>query len=88
MSKRKFQNKKVRNATPLFYDGIKFKSKLEVYCYNKLKENNIKAPYEENTFTIIDNFIYNGEKVRKMTYKPDFVGKDFVIECKGKANDA
>ncbi|HKL75079.1 MAG TPA: DUF1064 domain-containing protein [Halanaerobiales bacterium] len=88
MSKKKSKNKKVKNATPLFYDGIKFKSKLEVYCYNKLKENNIEAPYEENTFVIIDAFVYNDEKVRKMTYKPDFVGKDFVIECKGKANDA
>ena len=88
MSKKKSKNKKVRNATPLLYDGIKFKSKLEVYCYTKLKENDLIAPYEERTFVIIDAFVYNNEKVRKMTYTPDFVGIDYVIECKGKANDA
>lgn len=88
MSKKRSKNKKVRNATPLVYDGIKFRSKLEVHCYIKLKENQIAASYEENTFIILEPFIYNGEKIRKMTYTPDFVGKDFVIECKGKANDA
>lgn len=79
---------KVRNATKVEYDGIKFKSKLELYCYKKLKENKIKATYEGETFTIIDAFEYKGEKVRKATYKPDFVGKEFIIECKGHANDA
>ena len=23
-----------------------------------------------------------------ITYKPDFVGRDFIIECKGRANEA
>jgi len=81
-------NKKVRNATPLTFDEIKFKSKLEVYCYQKLKENNIKAVYEGQRYTLLDSFEFNGEKVRKMTYTPDFVGDTFVIECKGMANDA
>lgn len=81
-------NKKVRNATPLEYENIQFRSKLEVYCYIQLKENNINAKYESNTFTILDSFIYNGEKIRKMTYTPDFVGDTFIIECKGIANDA
>lgn len=81
-------NKKVRNATPLTFDNIKFKSKLEVYCYQKLKENNIKAFYEGQKFVLLDSFEFNGEKVRKMTYTPDFVGDGFVIECKGMANDA
>ncbi len=83
-----YKNKKVKNATPLMCDDIKFKSKLEVYCYLKLKEYGIKAEYEGKTFTIIDPFEYMGEKVRKMTYTPDFIGSDFVIECKGNPNDA
>ena len=35
-------------------------------------------------------FEYNGEKVRPMTFKPDFPAKDgsFIIECKGFGNDA
>jgi hypothetical protein len=82
------QNVKVKNATPLTYDGIRFQSKLEVYCYKKLIENNIIAEYEKNKFTLIEAFTYNDEKIRKMTYTPDFVGEGFVIECKGQMNDA
>ena len=82
------RNRKVRNATPLEYDKIRFKSKLEVYTYQKLKENNLEANYEPIKFTILDSFQYNNEKVRSMSYTPDFVGKDFIIECKGFANDA
>lgn len=81
-------NKKVRNATPLVYENIKFRSKLEVYCYKKLKENNINAEYESTQYVLLDSFKYNGENIRKMTYKPDFVGTNFIIECKGRANDA
>lgn len=81
-------NKKVKNATPLVYENIKFRSKLEVYCYKKLKENKIQAEYESTQYVLLDSFKYNGEIIRKMTYKPDFVGADFIIECKGRANDA
>jgi len=59
-----------------------------VYCYEQLKSNNIKAEYEKTKFELIPAFTYDNRKVRKMTYTPDFVGKDFVIECKGNPNDA
>lgn len=81
-------NKKVKNATPLEFDGIKFKSKLEVYCYELLKQNKIQAEYEENKFQILEPFAYNNEKIRGMYFTPDFVGNDFIIECKGFMNDA
>ncbi len=81
-------NKKVKNAAPLIYEGINFKSKLDVHCYNKLKENNIKAEYEAHRYTLLKPFEFNGEKVRAMTYTPDFVGDGFVIECKGMITDA
>lgn len=29
----KLQNKKVKNATKIIYDGIQFRSKLEAYTY-------------------------------------------------------
>lgn len=80
-------NNKVRNATPLIYDNIEFKSKLEVYCYQKLKESNIQAEYEGKIFVLVPAFTFNKEKVRKMTFTPDFVGETFVIECKGFRND-
>lgn len=81
-------NKKVKNATPLIYNGINFKSKLEMYCYKLLRENNIPVEYEVEKFLILDPFTYNEEKIRGMTFTPDFVGDNFVVECKGFMNDA
>lgn len=86
-SKKKLQGK-VRNATPNIYDGIKFRSKLETYTYKKLKEAGIDAEYESTHFELIPKFEYNGEKIRAMTYLPDFVGKNFIIECKGLVTDS
>jgi len=81
-------NKKVKNATPLEYDSVNFKSKLEMYCYKLLKENNIPVEYEVVKFQILDPFVYQDEKVRGMIFTPDFVGDNFVVECKGFMNDA
>ena len=99
-------NKKIKNATPLIFDGIEFRSKLEVYCYKKLKEANLNFKYEDVTYNLIPSFTYGGKlyepykkgsqwifenrnnKMRGMTYTPDFVGNDWIIECKGRANDA
>lgn len=79
---------KVKNVQPNVYEGIRFRSKLETYTYKKLKEANILADYEPTHFMLIPKFEYQGEKVRAMTYLPDFVGKDFIIECKGVIGDA
>lgn len=88
MKKKIKQKGKVKNATPTQYNGIKFRSKLEVYTYKKLKEAKIQAEYEPIHFELIPKFEYQGEKVRAMTYLPDFVGKDFIIECKGLMGDS
>jgi len=81
-------NKKVKNATPLEYDNISFKSKLEMYCYKLFKEKSIPVEYENVKFQILEPFSYNGEKIRGMTFLPDFVGDTFIVECKGFMNDA
>lgn len=81
-------NKKVKGATPTEYDGIKFRSKLEVYTYQELKKHGIIAQYEELQFILLEPFKYKEESIRKMGYTPDFVGSEFVIECKGQMNDA
>ena len=86
--KRTKKEGKVKNVTPTQLDGIKFRSKLEAYTYKKLKEANIKAEYEPIHFELIPKFEYQGEKIRAMTYLPDFVGKDFIIECKGLIGDS
>lgn len=58
MRQKKVINKKVRNATPLTYNGIAFKSKLEVYCYKKLKESNLEFTYEGVTFELVPSFTF------------------------------
>ena len=82
------QNKKIKNATPIEADGIKFRSKLELYTYKKLKDANIVTEYEQHKYELLPAFVFHGKKIRAMTYLPDFVGKGFIIECKGFANDA
>lgn len=86
---RKKKNEKVKNATPTEYDGIKFRSKLEVYTYKKLREAQIDAKYEQHRFELLPAFVaLSGKKYRAITYLPDFVGYDFIIECKGYPNDS
>lgn len=81
-------NKKVKNATRLEYKGIKFRSKLEVYCYRKLEEAGLKPLYEKTKYELIPKFSFDGEAIRACTYTPDFEGKGYIIETKGFANDA
>ena len=58
-SKPKTNKGKVRNVTPLKVDGIQFKSKLEAYCYQGLKDSGISFKYEEERFTLVDPFTFN-----------------------------
>lgn len=77
-----------RGGTKIEYNGIKFRSKLEAYCYKKLKEANIYAEYEQHRYTLLPSFKFDNKTIRAITYLPDFVGKNFVIECKGYANES
>jgi hypothetical protein len=79
---------KIKNATPTEVDGIKFRSKLEAYTHQALKQNNIEAEYEKHIYELLPKFEFHDEKIRPITYKPDFVGESFIIECKGFPNDA
>ena len=79
---------KVKNATPTQLDGIKFRSKLEAYTYKKLKEANIYAEYEQYRYMLLPSFIFENKTVRAITYLPDFVGSNFIIECKGFPNES
>lgn len=50
------ENKKIRNATPLTYDNIKFKSKLEATCYKTLIDNGLNPQYEQKVYTLFEGF--------------------------------
>lgn len=88
-------NKKIKNAKITEYDGIKFKSKLEVMVYKTLKENDFNVQYEPFTFTLWEGFkpevpFYcpnkdkqleiNNKKIISIKYTPDFYFKYNNIE--------
>lgn len=50
---------RIRNTKNIVIDGIRFKSKLEGYCYEQLKANGIPFKYEEDIFTLINPFTFN-----------------------------
>ncbi len=52
-------NKKVKNATSIEIDGINFRSKLESYCYRKLKELGVEFSYEEVKVDLISSLNFN-----------------------------
>jgi hypothetical protein len=75
------------------YEGILFDSGLEIYCYKKLKENSIEASYTPITYELLPKITFEGndkstKTILPLKYTPDFIGKDFIIECKGYANES
>lgn len=88
------ENKKVINATPTEYNGIKFKSLIEVMVYKTLLQQGFEPQYEPITYVIWSGFrptipfytrnektkqqILNLRKLVDVTYTPDF-----YIEYKG-----
>jgi len=69
-------NKKVRNATTHEYEGIIFKSRLELYCYQKLQELTLILPivfsYDSVKFNLLDSFVFTNdcyELVKRKNYK-------------------
>lgn len=81
------ENKKVKNATPLEYEGITFKSKLEAMAYKTLKEEGFDPQYENTKYVLWEGFkptvpfydknVYthmlkqNQNKLINITYTPD-----------------
>ncbi len=82
-------NKKIIGATNKSFNGINFKSQLEVMIYKTLLQEGFDPQYENNKFTIWEGFkptvkFYNRDvktkllkledgKLRDITYTPDFV---------------
>ena len=78
---------RVKNATKVDKYGLHFRSKLECYTYEAFMKAGISVEYEPKHFTLLDKFEFNKEKIRAITYLPDFIGNyknnKFVVECKG-----
>jgi len=80
----KYGNKKLE------VDGVKFDSKLELYCYDLLTK--LKFDFEfQKKIILIDSFKYNKKAIRPITLTVDFVVKhndiDYYIDIKGFATD-
>ena len=83
------ENAKVINATPCSYNGIDFKSKLEMNIYKAIESEGYIPLYEPITFTIWNGFkpripfykknkssrkiVLENTKIRDITYTPDII---------------
>ena len=78
---------RVKNATKVNKYGLHFRSKLECYTYEAFMKDGIPVEYEPKHFTLLNKIEFNKEKIRAITYLPDFIGSyknnKFVVECKG-----
>ena len=78
---------RVKNAIKVDKYGLHFRSKLECYTYEAFMKAGIPVKYEPKHFTLLNKFEFNQEKIRAITYLPDFIGNyknnKFVVECKG-----
>ena len=83
---------RVKNATKVDKYGLHFRSKLECYTYEAFMNAGIKVEYERKHFTLLEKLEYLGEKIRPITYLPDFIGSykgyKFIVECKGLMGDS
>ena len=90
-SSRRAENRKIKNAHPLEYQGIQFKSQLEKATYIALKDAGFPVQYEPQKFVLWQGFkptipFYDKDKktgvlkltdkkMMDITYTPDFVFK-------------
>ena len=62
------------------YEGVKYEL-IPSFDFNNLsyeRQSNGKGEYKDRS----------GKKIRSINYTPDFTGNNFIIECKGRANES
>lgn len=81
-------NQKVKNATKIEVDGVKFDSKLEKYMYDLLKGAQIDFEFQK-VFVLQPKFKYRTENVRAIFKVVDFYleSRSIIIDTKGFSND-
>lgn len=84
IKRNKYGNKKLE------VDGVKFDSKLELFCHDLLTKMNFEFEFQKKII-LIDGFRYNKKAIRPITLTVDFVVKhndiDYYIDIKGFATD-
>lgn len=81
-------NRKIRNASKVQFNDIKFDSELELYMYKLLLRAKISLVFKPK-FILVPSFHYEGELVREISWRPDYIVSDYnmLIDPKGYAND-
>lgn len=76
---------RIQNVVPKEWNGIHFRSSLEADTAKTLDALGIPYKYEERKITLQESFRspFQKEKVRALTYTPDFEIGNIMIECKG-----
>ena len=74
----------IKNATITYYNGIRYRSKLEANCAKVLDEAGIEFQYESLKMELLPKFVYMNKTYQPWTYKTDFVILDnIILEVKG-----
>jgi hypothetical protein len=80
----KYGNKKIE------LDGVKFDSKLELFCYQHLKSLGLEFDFQR-TILLQEGFRFRGKAIRPITMIVDFVlhqdGQKIYIDTKGFATE-
>jgi hypothetical protein len=87
-SKKVGENQKIKNATKVTFNDIKFDSKLEFYFYKLCIDHGIEVELKPK-YILQPKFEFNGEKFREIGMFPDFhlPQYKFIVETKGYQND-
>ena len=76
---------RIQGVSPKEYKGVMYKSTLEAKTAETLDKLGLPINYEARKIVLLDGFRcpYQKNKVIGITYKPDFMVGDIIIECKG-----
>lgn len=78
-------SERIQNVQPKEYNGIKYRSTLEADTAAVLDKLGIPFDYEKRKITLQEGFRspFQKDKIRAITYTPDFEIGPIMLECKG-----
>lgn len=78
-------SERIQGVHPKEYKGVLYKSTLEADTAETLDKLGLPINYESRKIVLLEGFRcpYQKNKVIGITYKPDFMVGDIIIECKG-----
>lgn len=78
-------SERIQGVHPKQYKGVQYKSTLEAETAETLDKLGLPINYEARKIVLLEGFRcqYQKNKVIGITYKPDFLVGNIIIECKG-----